>query len=404
MTDLGQTNDPTALVPGEPAMIYQAEGELRNYGDMMAEAGTGLQRVDTSAGWSGDAADAFRKRYHGEPDKWTRAGGAFHSAADALNSYAGTLSWAQQQAATAINQWNDNDKQTATSTLDSARSAVRSAGDTATIAVGKARDLAPPKPGFWSRLGSDVGGFFSDVGHDVAQVGEGTVSALASYGNSIIHDPASALETIGGAGLTLLSAGGEVGGFALDATGIGSVLGVPANVISAAGIATGLGLMGAGAEGLSKDASGSDSVNLMQRSGGGGGGGVPSGPADGVGSWQRPPVEGDTNYVVRDPNDSGRLITDIDDIDGGRLVEEKTATGADPRMNIPDWVQTNVTGKLDSYREAQQYMPGYENAPLGLRFTRPGATPQFKAAVQQAVDQWEAAHPGVPPVEVDWAS
>lgn len=62
----------------------------------------------------------------------------------------------------------------------------------------------------------------------------------------------------------------------------------------------------------------------------------------------------------------------------------------------------NVNGKLDSYVRARQYMPGYENAPLGLDFTQPGATPAFKQAVEQAVEQWKSANPGVD-VTVRWA-
>ena len=52
----------------------------------------------------------------------------------------------------------------------------------------------------------------------------------------------------------------------------------------------------------------------------------------------------------------------------------------------------HVTGKLDSYLRARQYMPGYEQAPLGLDFTQPGATPAFRAAVENAVSQWKAVN------------
>jgi hypothetical protein len=117
----------------------------------------------------------------------------------------------------------------------------------------------------------------------------------------------------------------------------------------------------------------------------------------------RPPQDGDKNYVVDNPNDPSDTITDIDRVESGTLWEEKTATGQDPRIDIPGWVQRNVARKLDSYLRARQYLPGYENAPFGLDFTQPGATPEFRAAVEDAVRQWMAAHPGVP-VTVRWAS
>ena len=75
-------------------------------------------------------------------------------------------------------------------------------------------------------------------------------------------------------------------------------------------------------------------------------------------------------------------------------------------MNIQSWVPKNVAGKLDSYLRARQYLPGYEQAPLGLPlgldFTLPGATSAFRAAVEQAVDQWKTTNPGVD-VTVRWA-
>jgi hypothetical protein len=84
--ELGQTNDPTALVPGNAESIYITEGALIQYGDLLVEAGTGLRQIDTTAGWSGAAADAFREVYHGQPSKWLQAGDAFHDAANALDN------------------------------------------------------------------------------------------------------------------------------------------------------------------------------------------------------------------------------------------------------------------------------------------------------------------------------
>src|ERR1700733_2532220 len=121
--ELGQTNDPAALIPGSAASIYATEGALIQYGDLLVEAGTGLRQIDTTAGWSGAAADAFREVYHGQPSRWLQAGDAFHDAANALDNYAATLSWAQQEAAAAIDLWNSGkaNHHAAAETLASAR-------------------------------------------------------------------------------------------------------------------------------------------------------------------------------------------------------------------------------------------------------------------------------------------
>jgi type VII secretion system ESX-1 substrate len=402
MTALGETNDPTALIPGDPASIYQTEAELRRYGDLLAEAGKGLQRIDTAGGWSGPAADAFRGVFDGQPRKWLQAGTAFHAAADALNSYAESLTWAQGQAGTAIGQWNGGDHQAANGTLSRAEGQLTAAGSTAATAIGRARDLAPPKPGLWSRIGHDIGTALSDAGHFAEDVGTTVLSATASVGNAMLHDPGSVGEMLAGTAVMALGAGGEVGGFALDITGIGAALGVPVGVVSTAVMAGGAGLAVTGMHTVASDAAGPDQVNMSSSSGGGGGGGGETGPGDGASNRIRPAQEGDTNYVVDNPADLSHTITDIDRVEDGTLWEEKTATGQDPRMNVPQWVQRNVTGKLNSYLEARQYMPGYENAPLGLDFTQSGATPEFQQAVQDAVQQWRAANPGVP-VTVRWA-
>ncbi|MFB7274655.1 DUF6531 domain-containing protein, partial [Streptomyces sp. NPDC056244] len=125
-------------------------------------------------------------------------------------------------------------------------------------------------------------------------------------------------------------------------------------------------------------------------------------PRDGASNRERPPVEGDTNYQVDNPNDLSDTITDIDRIEDGVLWEEKSATGSHPNMNYQRWIEKNVDGKLDAYVRARQYMPGYTNAPIGMSFTAPGATPAFRSAVESAVANWQASNPGID-VRIRWA-
>ncbi len=64
----------------------------------------------------------------------------------------------------------------------------------------------------------------------------------------------------------LLSSGGEGLGVALDATGVGAVAGVPLNVVSVAGIATGATMTTAAGASLMQHAAGDDAVSPMQGS------------------------------------------------------------------------------------------------------------------------------------------
>lgn len=117
---------------------------------------------------------------------------------------------------------------------------------------------------------------------------------------------------------------------------------------------------------------------------------------------ERPPREGDTNYVVDNPNDWSDTITDIDRIEDGTLWEEKTATGNDPRLHVQKWIAKHVFKKLDAYVRARPHMPGFEDAPIGLSFTEPGATPQFRSAVESGIAEWLTKNPDVE-VKVRWA-
>jgi type VII secretion system ESX-1 substrate len=102
MAELGETEDPKALVPGNAAAVGSTARTLRRRGAELTLAGKGLQRIDTADGWSGDAAEAFRAKFHGQPGKWLEAGDCFVEAAAALESYVYMLTWAQSEAAAAV--------------------------------------------------------------------------------------------------------------------------------------------------------------------------------------------------------------------------------------------------------------------------------------------------------------
>jgi hypothetical protein len=113
MAELGQTDDPKQLVPGDAGALTGIAASLRSRGDELALAGKGLQRIDTADGWSGPAADAFHEKFRGQPQKWIDAGNCFHGAATAIETYAKTLTWAQSRAYDALRQWNASQSATA---------------------------------------------------------------------------------------------------------------------------------------------------------------------------------------------------------------------------------------------------------------------------------------------------
>lgn len=266
------TSTPTELIPGNPGSLEQTARELATWGKALGLAAEGLSRIDTSAGWSGRAADQFRKVFDNQPGKWKTAADAFDAAAGALTTYAGVLERAQGQAATAIKTWNAGDHQSAQQTLNNARSDLSTAAATASRAIGRARDLAPPKPGWLSELGHDIEDVASSAWHETVKVGEDTLGVLASLGNAIIHDPAADVETAAGLGLIVLGLGGDTIGTAVAATGIGAIPGVAIDVGSTAAIIAGAGAAGIGVAQLGRDAAGPDRVNMSQSGSGGGSG------------------------------------------------------------------------------------------------------------------------------------
>ena len=302
--ELGQTTDPVALVPGSVAELADLVWKLRAYGDSLIEAGEGLRRISTGDGWSGEAADRFHDTYRAQPKKWLEGGDSFHEAADALDRYASTLSWAQDQAVEAIRQYAKGEQQTTTATnehnarvddynrvarsggtatpvpafhdpgdatrtaarelLQRARDQLRDAGDSAERTVSTARDRAPEEPGFWDKVGSALGDAGEWVLHGVEDIGIGVVNGLASYGNAVIHNPGDTAMMLGGLLLMGISGVGEGGGLALDATGVGAIAGVPLNIVSAAGLAAGATAAGAGALSLANHAANENRVEPLE--------------------------------------------------------------------------------------------------------------------------------------------
>ncbi|WP_079181484.1 putative T7SS-secreted protein [Streptomyces sp. Tue 6075] len=134
--DLGQTEDKTKLIYGSPSEIRSTATHLRKLQGSFDKVGGGLKGLDSSA-IKGQAADAFRDSVSIEPPKWFKAADAFEKAAGALDSFAGTVEWAQGQAQTAIDKWKAGTK---------ASEEARDAYNEKTTTYNKAVDVYNAKP------------------------------------------------------------------------------------------------------------------------------------------------------------------------------------------------------------------------------------------------------------------
>lgn len=101
MAELGQTDDPKALVPGDPEAISSDLGALVDPITVADEIGSTLGTIDP-VGWVGDAATTFRSVLAEEPPRWGQAVDAVGQGGDRLADYADILTWGQGEAQRAI--------------------------------------------------------------------------------------------------------------------------------------------------------------------------------------------------------------------------------------------------------------------------------------------------------------
>ncbi|WP_086734297.1 putative T7SS-secreted protein [Streptomyces glaucescens] len=98
---LGETEEANELVHGNPTKIRESAKHLKDFHGAFDKVGQGMRKVDSS-GWKGEGGDTFREKFGVHPEKWTQAADACKTAAEALESYADTVKWAQGQAAEAV--------------------------------------------------------------------------------------------------------------------------------------------------------------------------------------------------------------------------------------------------------------------------------------------------------------
>ncbi|MEU0895568.1 putative T7SS-secreted protein [Streptomyces massasporeus] len=230
--DLGQTEDKTKLIYGSPSKVTATADKLRAFQTAFDDAGDGLKGLDSSR-LKGETAQALRTAVSTQPPKWYAAADACAKALGALDAFAGTITWAQAQAQTAIDKWKEGVKasenaaeahrkkvddfnsavdrynaqpadkrdpaslpprpaatfedpgkklmQEAQDILAEARKQRNSAAETARTAVRAARDMAPQKPSYAEQL---AGGFqeFQIMGD---HVGGGIIKGTAGILNFV---------------------------------------------------------------------------------------------------------------------------------------------------------------------------------------------------------------------------
>lgn len=312
MTELGQTRDPVALIPGSVSAARTAATDWRKRSVETGEVATALARVNVDDAWSGAAADAFREKYAGIPTKWSDASKHLSSAANALDTFADYLDWAQARAADAIALWDQADAATAAAkkqhaadvaaartafartyqlpssasayspevpfvdpgealriqaraVLSDARGQLGAAAERSAAALNTAADAAPAEPDFWAVAGAAIGlawDFQALQAQNTFAVG---VNSTASFFNALVQHPDILWEILGGLGLIALGTGGEAGGVALDATGVGALGGVPLNIAAAGAIGAGATAVGHGLFRAVAAASGDSAVNPVER-------------------------------------------------------------------------------------------------------------------------------------------
>ncbi|MFF4499346.1 putative T7SS-secreted protein [Streptomyces sp. NPDC001401] len=203
---LGESEDPRELVHGSAGALEARARHLQKFSQAFENVGQGMRSLDAGE-WQGEAGDAFRAKFEVHPKQWLTAADACEAAAKALDAYAGTVRWAQDQAQLAIDAYRHAQevsrqaadehearvqaygraaeqydakllagqdpgpkpaepgaftdpgtpgRQEAEDILDHARRQRTDAARDAQSRIADALELAPPKPEFTDRLGADA--------------------------------------------------------------------------------------------------------------------------------------------------------------------------------------------------------------------------------------------------------
>lgn len=80
------------------------------------------------------------------------------------------------------------------------------------------------------------------------------------------------------------------------------------------------------------------------------------------------------------------------------LWEEKSAAWA---ADTSKWVGKHITGKFHSYLEARKHLPGYENAPIGFRFSHKPGDLELEIAIVDEIAALRRTNQGTE-IRIEW--
>lgn len=113
MAELGSTEDPKELIPGNAETINGAANTLREQAKKFSDVASDLGNVRID-NWYGAASSRFWDTFSGEKPKWQKGEDALKAAASALDAHAQSVSRAQSEAAQAIAKYKEGLQATST--------------------------------------------------------------------------------------------------------------------------------------------------------------------------------------------------------------------------------------------------------------------------------------------------
>ncbi|WP_120494303.1 putative T7SS-secreted protein [Microbacterium phyllosphaerae] len=308
MPELGMTNDPVALIPGSYAAVHTVASAWRSRSEAATTLRDGLRGLEVDSAWTGYPYEKYLERAEYVRSSWQRCGEHLMSGAAALSAYGDALRWAQEEAARAIDLWEQAEAATiashqehrvkvrelerdlglrhveldvpfvdggadlraqAVEVLTNARGVLDRYAVDAANAIHEAAGAAPletPKQAESAKNWA-VAGAIGTVMFETAVLNPAIdqLNFIASMGNALINHPDILLELLGG--VALVVGGGTMigGGGALALTGVGAA---PGGGLAWAGVGVaGAGLAAAGHASTRwmNEATGDDATRIVER-------------------------------------------------------------------------------------------------------------------------------------------
>lgn len=232
--ELGQTNDPRVLIPGDPAVIQAKLSVLERLASGFDQAATSFGKIGLDDdSWQGSAGDAARTALNREIPAWDATAAAFDTVRTALQDYSYALDAAQNQAAQAIDLYNKGQQASEAATAQYNRAKQQRK---AQISQGASPPHLPPFADPGQADLQEAQAILQDARGKVASAGSAAASMVRGQGDSAPQGPGP-LERLGGRaadlGLSVLKTGGHLLGGAASAVGsiVKPLLGTAANPI-----------------------------------------------------------------------------------------------------------------------------------------------------------------------------